>query len=52
MNLTAQRGDYRLTFAVLTVGVAAYALLQSLVTPVLPTIEKALGTSQTNVTWC
>ncbi|KXX57447.1 MULTISPECIES: MFS transporter [unclassified Rhodococcus (in: high G+C Gram-positive bacteria)] len=51
MNLTAQRGDYRLTFAVLTVGVAAYALLQSLVTPVLPTIEKALGTSQTNVTW-
>lgn len=46
-----QRAHHQVTFAVLAVGVAAYALLQSLVTPVLPTIQHALGTSQTNVTW-
>ena len=45
------RSHYQLTFVVLAVGVGAYALLQSLVTPVLPTIQHALGTSQANVTW-
>ncbi|MGG6383436.1 MFS transporter [Paenarthrobacter sp. NEAU-H11] len=40
-----------MTFAVLTLGVGAYALLQSLVMPVLPTIEVELGTTQTHVTW-
>jgi EmrB/QacA subfamily drug resistance transporter len=46
-----QRANHQVTFAVLAVGVGAYALLQSLVTPVLPTIQAALHTSQTNVTW-
>ena len=39
------------TFAVLATAVAAYALLQSLVIPVLPTIQVALHTSQNTVTW-
>ncbi|MBA4022599.1 MAG: MFS transporter [Gordonia sp.] len=51
MEITSRRSRYRVTFAVLTVGVGAYALLQSLVTPVLPTIEQALDTNQTSVTW-
>ena len=33
------------------VSVSAYALLQSLVLPVLPTIERSLRTSQNTVTW-
>ncbi len=45
------RERYQVTFAVLTAGVFAYSLLQSLVTPVLPTVQHALHTSQTNVTW-
>jgi len=45
------RSHYQVTFVVLAVGVGAYALLQSLVVPVLPTIQHALGTSQANVTW-
>lgn len=48
---TVRQGRYQLTFAVLTAGVTAYALLQSLVTPVLPTIQQALHTDQTTVTW-
>ncbi|MDV7136410.1 MFS transporter [Williamsia muralis] len=51
METAPRRAHYQVTFAVLTVGVGAFALLQSLVTPVLPTIEAALHTSQTNVTW-
>ncbi|AMM21464.1 MFS transporter [Frondihabitans sp. PAMC 28766] len=51
MTTTAKRAHHQVTFAVLAVGVGAYALLQSLVTPVLPTIQTALHTSQTNVTW-
>ncbi len=46
------RTRYRATFTVLAAAVAAYALLQSLVIPVLPTIEAGLRTSQNNtVTW-
>ncbi|MCW2525861.1 MAG: transporter, partial [Pseudonocardiales bacterium] len=45
------RASHQVTFAVLAVGVGAYSMLQSLVTPVLPTIQAALHTSQTNVTW-
>ncbi|MFB8002599.1 MFS transporter [Nocardia sp. NPDC056000] len=48
---TARRAHYRVTFVVLALGVGAYALLQSLVMPVLPTIQSSLGTSQTDVTW-
>ncbi len=43
--------NHRLIFAVLTAGVSTYSLLQSLVLPVLPTIQHALHTSQAQVTW-
>jgi EmrB/QacA subfamily drug resistance transporter len=39
------------TFAVLAMGVAAFALLQSLVIPVLTTIQHDLHTTQSAVTW-
>jgi EmrB/QacA subfamily drug resistance transporter len=37
--------------AVLAVGGGAYALLQSLVVPALPTLQKDLGTTPAGVTW-
>jgi EmrB/QacA subfamily drug resistance transporter len=39
------------TFAVLAMGIAAFALLQSLVVPVLTTVQHELHTSQDTVTW-
>src|SRR3954451_22824178 len=45
------RQHYNLTFAVLALGGAAFALLQSLVAPALPTIQHDLHTSATSVTW-
>jgi EmrB/QacA subfamily drug resistance transporter len=45
------RQHYNLTFAVLALGGAAFALLQSLVAPALPTIEHDLNTTATSVTW-
>lgn len=48
---TPDRAHHQVTFVVLALGVFAYSLLQSFVTPVLPTIQHALHTSQTNVTW-
>ncbi len=45
------RVHYRATFTVLATAIAAYALLQSLVIPVLPTIQAGLHTSQNTVTW-
>ncbi len=45
------RRSYGGTFGVLAVGVLAYAVLQSLVSPVLPTIQHSLHTSQNTVTW-
>jgi EmrB/QacA subfamily drug resistance transporter len=45
------RQHYNLTFAVLAVGGAAFALLQSLVAPALPTIQHDLHASATAVTW-
>jgi EmrB/QacA subfamily drug resistance transporter len=47
----SRAGGYRVTYAVLAIGVAAFALLQSLVIPVLTTIREAVGTSQAAVTW-
>jgi EmrB/QacA subfamily drug resistance transporter len=47
----ARRPHYRVTFAVLAAAVAAYALLQSLVTPVLSTLQADLHTTQNTVTW-
>jgi len=45
------RRPYEATYAVLALAVGGYALLQSLVIPVLPTIEAGLHTSQNTVTW-
>jgi EmrB/QacA subfamily drug resistance transporter len=45
------RTRYQATFVVLATAVAAYALLQSLVIPVLPTIQAGLHTTQNTVTW-
>jgi len=47
----ARRPHYTVTFVVLSVGVGAYALLQSLVAPVLPTVQQHLHTTQSTVTW-
>ena len=47
----AARARYQVTFVVIIVATAAYAMLQSLVTPVLPTIQTSLHTSQSSVTW-
>lgn len=51
MASTETRSHYQLTFAVLAVAVTSFALLQSLVTPVLSEIQVDLGTDQTTVTW-
>ncbi len=51
MTKTLDRSSYRATFTVLLLGVSAYTLLQSLVLPVLPTIQHDLHTSQSTVTW-
>jgi MFS family permease len=48
---TDHRTDHRVTFAVLCVGVGSFSLLQSMVTPVLATIERGLDTDQATVTW-
>ena len=39
------------TFAVLGTGAMAYVLLQSLVVPALPTLQAALHTSQSSISW-
>ena len=49
--MAQRRTDHRVTFAVLCLGVSAFSLLQSMVNPVLPTIEHALHTDQRTVTW-
>jgi EmrB/QacA subfamily drug resistance transporter len=48
---TGLRGKPSVTFGVLALGVAAFALLQSLVIPVLTTVQHDLHTSQSTVTW-
>ena len=45
------RRSRRVTFAVLAVSVSAFALLQSLIVPVLPTIQEQYDTDQATVTW-
>jgi EmrB/QacA subfamily drug resistance transporter len=51
MHVEEQRTHYQVTFAVLATATIAYALLQSLVIPVLATIQAGLHTSQNSVTW-
>ena len=48
---SAPRPHYQVTFGILAVGIGAFALLQSLVIPVLSTIQVELHTSQSAVTW-
>jgi len=45
------RVHHNVTFAVILLATTAYSMLQSLVTPVLPTIQASLHTTQTTVTW-
>src|ERR1700684_19083 len=51
MHPDETRTRYQVTFAVLATATMAYALLQSLVIPVLATIQHGLHTSQNDVTW-
>jgi MFS family permease len=48
---TVRRSPRRLTFLVLAAGAGSFSMLQSLITPVLPTIQHDLHTSQNTVTW-
>src|SRR3954451_15144587 len=51
MSTTERRAHHDVTFAVLATGVIAFGLLQSLVTPVLPTLQQELHTTQADATW-
>jgi EmrB/QacA subfamily drug resistance transporter len=46
-----QRQHYGLTFAALALAAATFAVLQSLVAPALPEIQRDLHASATSVTW-
>jgi EmrB/QacA subfamily drug resistance transporter len=47
----AQRQHYGITLGVLALAALAYALLQTMVAPALPEIQRDLGVSTTAVTW-
>jgi EmrB/QacA subfamily drug resistance transporter len=51
MAVGRRRAHHQATFAVLAAGVAAFALLQSLVIPVLTTVQHELHTTQGTATW-
>lgn len=51
LSSPVRRTHYWITFAVLTVSVGSFALMQSMTVPVLSQIETELGTDQTTVTW-
>ena len=46
-----RRTHYRVTLAVLTLSAIAYALLQSVVLPALPAIQRSLHVSEDSATW-
>ncbi len=46
-----ERQHYGLTLAVLTVAALAFALMQTMVAPALPDIQRELHTSTSAVTW-
>ena len=48
---SARRPHYQVTFGILAAGIGAFALLQSMVIPVLSTVQAELHTSQSAVTW-
>jgi EmrB/QacA subfamily drug resistance transporter len=49
--MTAPRQHHNVTLAVLAVAALSYALLQTMVAPALPAIQRELDTSTTAVTW-
>jgi MFS family permease len=51
VSSTSKSGSPNLTFLVLAVGAASFAMLQSLLAPVLPTLQSELKTSQSAVSW-
>jgi EmrB/QacA subfamily drug resistance transporter len=51
MAVSGKRIHYRATFAVLALAATAFSLLQSLVLPALPDLERSLHTSSTGVSW-
>jgi len=51
MSPVERRQQQRITFAVLTVAVGSFALLQSLIVPVLAQIQQEYDTDQSTVTW-
>src|SRR5262249_24519929 len=53
-SMTAEappRQHYKLTFSILAVGAVGYSLLQSLVIPALPVIQKDLGAPESAARW-
>lgn len=48
---TARKAGSRLIFALLAVSAGSFSMLQSLISPVLPTIQHDLHTSQAGVSW-
>jgi MFS family permease len=48
---TTHRAHYRLTFAVLSVSAMAFSILQSLIIPAIPDLERALHSSADAVAW-
>ncbi len=50
-SASVKRSSYQVTFTVIVVATSAYSMLQSLVLPVLPTIQASLHTTQSTVTW-
>ena len=51
MAAAGERADYRWTFVVLSAATASFSLMQSMVSPVLPLLQRELHTSQNTVTW-
>jgi EmrB/QacA subfamily drug resistance transporter len=51
MTAAGERQHFGLTLAVLAVAALAYALLQTMVAPALPDIQRELHASTTSVTW-
>ncbi len=49
--MSASRTSPAFTFLLLAVGTGSFSMLQSLLSPVLPTIQQALGTTQSAATW-
>src|ERR1700751_670608 len=50
-NADHARRHYKVTFALLALAGVSYALLQSLVAPALPDLQRALHTTVSGVSW-